>query len=149
MHYSIRYSVKEKYNFNIGPKVTRTISKSSLRPLADNNYWTYGGRAEGYVKLPWNFELESNVEMELRQKTVAFANNVNTTVWNAELSRKFMKDKSLKMGLVAHDILNQNIGFNRTINSNFISEQRYDRLSRYFLLTVSWNFNKMPGQEKK
>ena len=149
MHYFIRYSIKEKYNFNIGPKVTRTISKSSLRPLADNNYWTYGGRAEGYVKLPWNFELESNVEMELRQKTAAFANNVNTTVWNAEFSRKFMKDKSLKIGLVAHDILNQNIGFNRTINSNFISEQRYDRLSRYFLLSVAWNFNKMPGQEKQ
>jgi hypothetical protein len=51
--------------------------------------------------------------------------------------------------VVAHDILNQNIGFNRTINSNFISEQRYDRLSRYFLLSVAWNFNKMPGQEKK
>lgn len=149
MHYSIRYTVKEKYNFNIGPKVTRNISKSSLRPSADNNYWSYGGKAEGYIKFFWNLELESNVEMELRQKTAAFANNVNTTVWNAQLSRKFMKDKSLKIAVVAHDILNQNIGFNRTINSNFISEQRYDRLSRYFLLSVAWNFNKMPGQEKK
>ena len=149
LEYAVRYSVKEKYNFNIGPKITRNISKSSLRPSADNNYWTYGGRAQGYIKFPWNFELESNVEVELRQKTAAFPTNVNTTVWNAELSRKFMKDKTLKVGLVAHDILNQNIGFTRTINSNFISEQRYDRLSRYFLLTVAWNFNKMPGQETK
>ncbi len=149
LNYSIRYAVKEKYNFSIGPSIKRSISKSSLRPSADNNYWTYGGRANGYIKLPWNIELESDVESELRQKTAAFPDNVNITIWNAELSRKFMKDKSLKIGLVAHDILNQNIGFDRTINSNFISEQRYDRLSRYFLLTVSWSFNKMPGQEKK
>lgn len=149
LNYGIRYTVKEKYNFTIGPTVTRSISKSSLRPSANNNYWTYGGRANGYIKLPWNLELESDVEMELRQKTAAFPTNVNTTVWNAELSRKFMKDKTLKIGLIAHDILNQNIGFNRTINSNFISEQRYDRLSRYFLLSVAWNFNKMPGQEKQ
>lgn len=148
-NYSIRYSVQEKYNFNIGPKITRNLSKSSLRSSANNNYWTYGGRANGYIKFPGNIELQSGVEMDLRQKTAAFGNNVNITVWNAELSRKFIKDKSLKIGLVAHDILNQNIGFNRTINSNFISEQRYDRLSRYFLLTLAWNFNKMPGQEKK
>jgi hypothetical protein len=148
LSYRIRYSVQEKYNFNIGPKITRNISKSSLRPTANNNYWNYGGNAEGYIKFLKTFELKSEVEMNLRQKTAAFPDNVNITVWNAELNKIFLKDKSLKIGIVAHDILNQNIGFNRTINSNFISEQRYDRLSQYFLLTVSWNFNKMPGQGK-
>jgi len=148
LNYRIRYSVKDKYNFSIGPEINRNLSKSSLRPNANNNYWTYGARAEGYIKFLKDFELKSDVEMNFRQKTDAFPDNVNITVWNAELSKKFLKDKSLKIAFVAHDILNQNIGFNRIINSNFISEQRYDRLSRYFLLSATWSFNKMPGQEK-
>jgi hypothetical protein len=126
--------------------IKRNLSKSSLRPTANNNYWSYGGRAEFYVKLFKNWELNSDVDANLQQKTDAFANNANIVVWNAELNRKFGKEKALKVAVSAHDILNQNIGFNRTINSNFINEERYDRLARYFLLTLSWTFNKMPGK---
>lgn len=144
--YRIRYSIVDKYNFSIGPKISRNISKSSLRPTANNNYWSYGGQADGYVMLPGKFELSSDIDMNLQQKTNAFTKNLNITVWNAKLSKKFRKDKSFEIGIVAHDILNQNIGFNRTINSSFVNEERYDKLSRYFLLTASWTFNKMPGK---
>jgi len=144
--YRLRYSVPDKYNFSAGPKAARNISKSSLRPTAKNNYWSYGAQADGYVMLPGKLELNSDIDINLQQKTNTFTNNINIIVWNAELGKKFRKDKSLKIALVAHDILNQNIGFNRTINSNFVSEERYDKLSRYFLLTASWTFNKMPGK---
>jgi hypothetical protein len=144
--YRLRYSVNEKYNWSIGPMLKRNISKSSLRPTANNNYWNYGGRADGYVKLFKNWELNTDIDANLQPKTAAFNKAANITVWNAELNRKFGKDKSLKVALIAHDILNQNIGFNRTINSNFINEERYDRLARYFLLNITWTFNKMPGK---
>jgi hypothetical protein len=144
--YRVRYSVTDKYRFSAGPMIKRNISRSSLRPTSNNNYWNYGGQADGYVMLPGKFELNSDIDLNLQQKTAAFSQNTNIIVWNAELSKKFMKDKSLKIAVVAHDILNQNIGFNRTINSNFINEERFDRLARYFLLTASWTFNKMPGK---
>lgn len=146
LRYNIRYSIQDKFNFSIGPSIGRNLSKSSLRPETKNNYWTYGGRADGYVMLPGKFELTSDIDMSLQQKTSAFPDPVNITVWNAEVSRKFLKDKTLKLSFTAHDILNQNIGLTRIINSSFISQQRYDRLSRYFLLTASWTFNKMPGK---
>lgn len=144
--YGLSYSVQEKYNIELRPKIERNISKSSLRPNANNNYWTYGGGANVWVQLPWKFEISSDIDANLRQSTNAFAGN-NMTVWNAEFSRKFMKEKALKISVIAHDILNQNIGFERTINSNYISEQRYDMLGRYFLLSASWTFNKMPGKK--
>lgn len=145
LNYSIGYNVQDKFFFNVGPLVSRNLSKSSLRPSANNNYWSYGGRADGWVKLPWNLEITSDAEFNLRQKTPAFQDNVNIIVWNAQLTKKLLKDKSLRASIIAHDILNKNIGFDRTINSNFISEQRYDRLARYFLFSLSWTFNKMPG----
>lgn len=145
--YGIRYSVQDKYNFYIGPRIVRDLSKSSLRPTANNNYWSYNGRADAWLKLPWNLEISSDADFNIRQKTQAFNNNVNIIVWNAQLTKKFLKDKSLRLSAIAHDILNKNIGFDRTINSNFINEVRYDRLARYFLLQLSWTFNKMPGSK--
>jgi len=149
LEYGIRYSVQDKYNFHVGPKIGRNISTSSLRKDINNNYWTYGGEADGYVALPWKMELNSDVNFDLRQKIPAFegATNTNIILWNAELSKKVFKDKSGKFIFRANDILNQNKGFNRIINSNFVTDQRYERIARYFMLTFQWTFTKMPGQK--
>jgi len=145
----LRYSVQDKYNFHIGPKVGRNLSTSSLRKDIDNNYWTYGGQADGYVMLPWKIEINSDINFDLRQKIPAFEETTNTNIilWNAEVSKKVFKDKSGKFIFRANDILNQNKGFNRIINSNFVTDQRYQRIARYFMMSFQWTFTKMPSQK--
>ena len=44
-------------------------------------------------------------------------------------------------------LLNQNKGFNRIINSDFVTDQRYQRIAQYFMLSFQWTFTKMPGQK--
>ncbi|MCU7551175.1 outer membrane beta-barrel protein [Chitinophagaceae bacterium LB-8] len=143
LRYSIRYEVKDKFNFSMGPHAGYNTSRSSLRQV-DNNYFNYGGSADGYVMLPGKIELTSNVYANLRQKIDAFDSNPNIITWNGNLSRKIFKDKSGKFIFVANDILNQNKGFNRYFSENTVREDRYQRVSRYFLLKFEWSFNKMP-----
>ena len=92
--------------------------------------------------LPGKLELSTTLQGDYRQKLPNFPSNQNFTIWNANLSKKVLKKKTGKILLVANDILNQNRGFNRTINSSFMQEERYNRLSRYFLLRFEWTFNK-------
>lgn len=147
LDYGIRFSLKDKYNIEVRPKIGRNISNSSLRKDINNSYWVYGGNIEGYLALPWKLEISSDIDFDLRQHIPAFAGNTNIIVWNAELSKKVFKDKSGKFIFRANDILNQNKGFNRVINSNFVTDQRYQRIGQYFMLTFQWTFTKMPGQK--
>ena len=94
-------------------------------------------------------EFFTDVNADLRQRINAFATNTNLVVWNAWLSKKILKKDAGKLILSANDILDDNKGFTRTINSTFISDNRFQRISRYFLLKFEWSFNKMPGGEKK
>jgi Outer membrane protein beta-barrel family len=142
---NLGYDFPDKYSFELGPKIGHTSSKSSLRSDINNNYFSYGGNAEGFIMLPWKLELNSDVDFDLRQHIAAFAANTNLIIWNASISRKFFKDKSGKIGFYAYDILDQNKGFTRTINSIFVSDESYQRISRYFLLKFEWSFNKVPG----
>jgi hypothetical protein len=99
------------------------------------------------LMLPGKIEMNTDINFDLKQHLDAFASNPNQTIWNASLSKKVFKDKSGKIYLIANDILDQNKGFNRNINTNFISEERYSRISRYLLLKFEWSFNKMPGAQ--
>lgn len=145
--YGIRYEVTDKYRLYLAPGISFNDSKSSLNKTIKTKYMGYGGDAEAYVMLPAKLELSSDVRVELRQKIPAFAGTPDIIVWNANLSRKILKDKSAKISFLVNDILDKNKGFNRNINSDQITEEHYQRLSRYFMLKFEWSFNKMPGKK--
>lgn len=142
-NYGIRYELSDKYSLYLNPKIGYNASRSSLNPTSENNYWIYGGDAEGFVLLPGKVELRTEVEFDLRQRINAFDGNPNVVLWNANLSRKFFKDGSGKLSLVAYDLLDRNRGFERTFTSERIQEETFQRVSQYFLLKFEWSFNKM------
>lgn len=147
--FRVQTRVEDKYDFSIGPRVGYNSSKSSVETNTDNNYFTYGGRVEATVTLPWKMEIYSNLNAELRQLTDAFPVNNNLVVWNAGLSKKVFKKNTGKVSFIANDLLDDNKGVNRSINSTVITDERFQRISRYFLLRFEWSFNKMPGGESK
>jgi hypothetical protein len=145
--YGLRYEVEQKWSLHIQPRIGHSNSVSSLNTGAKTSYFTYGGESEGFVKLPGAFELKSDVQLDWRQRISAFEGNADFTIWNVELSHKVLKNKSGIISILARDILNTNRGYNRTINSNFITEERYQKLGQYFMLKFEWSFNKMGGEK--
>lgn len=144
--YGVRYEIEKKWSLHIEPKLGYSQSVSSLNEGAKIAYFSYGGESEGRLTLPLGVELVSNIEFDWRQRVSAFDANPNLTIWNAELSKKVLKDKSGTISILARDILNSNRGYNRNISSNFISEDRHQRISQYFMLKFEWSFNKMGGE---
>lgn len=145
--FGLRYEVEEKWSLHVRPKIGYNQSISSLNKGAKTSFLTYGGESQARLNLPANFVLQSDVEVDLRQRLSVFDANPNITTWNAELSKKVFKNKSGIISILARDILNQSRGFNRVINSNFISEDRFQRIGQYFMLKLEWSFNKMGGEE--
>lgn len=136
---------EKKYDLNLRTSVTYTNSRSSVQQQVKTNYWTYNIRPEIDLYFPWKLQLHSDCDLNFRQKTAVFDNNNNVIFWNAWIGKKLMKKDALLIKASVNDLLNQNIGFNRQVNSNFISQNTYSTISRYFLLSVLWNFNKTGG----
>jgi hypothetical protein len=56
--------------------------------------------------------------------------------------KKIPEERCFTGKVSGHDLLNQNIGFERTVNSNYISQNTYSTIQRFFLLSFVWNFTK-------
>jgi hypothetical protein len=136
---------EKKFEASINSNVRYNSSTSSIRPDVKTNYFTQSYNCNFTVTLPARFEINTNVESNFRQKTSAFDRNNNVVLLNGHLGKKFLKNDQAMIKLQAYDMLDQNRGFNRFINSNIIREDTYESLSRYFLLTFVWNFTKTPG----
>ena len=131
-------SKDKKYDITLYDNIGYTSninSQSSLR----NSYFsnTFGVDAIVYIKKVWS--ISTDYEWESRQKTAQINSNLNIHTWNAKLQKTFKKDE-FTLYLKVSDILDQNVGITRSFYGTTFSEERNDRLKRYWLLGFAWNF---------
>lgn len=136
---------EKKYNINFNPNIGYNTSVSSINKELTTKYWTMSQSVAATFYLPWKLEINNNFQYDYRQKTSAFDNNNNVFLWNAYIGRKLMKNDKALIKFQGYDILNQNKGFERIINTNVIEERNYQTLTQYFLLSFVWNFSKSPA----
>ena len=68
--------------------------------------------------------------------------NVNVPLWNASVSKFFMKYNRGQLSLRVYDLLNQNVGITRTSNNNYIEDRRVTILRRFFQLSFTFSLSK-------
>jgi hypothetical protein len=139
---NINKYVANKYNFYAGPSFRWNHSKASVNSSANADYWTISAWGNASVTLPYKFEINSDIEVSLRQKDPRFSQNANYTTWNASIIKRFFKTNAFEVKLGIYDILDQNRGYNRNFNSYSFTESYYNTLRRFWLLTLTWNISK-------
>lgn len=145
--YSLSLYSTKKFNdkfitdINIGAKYNE--NNTSLQDNGLGDFWQYNTGGNLWIVLPLDFSLKINIDYQLRQKNIYFNKNLDNLLINPSVDKKLLRDKSLMLKISANDILNQNLGFSRFINSNTVTQRTFSTLSRYYLLTLSWDFNKM------
>lgn len=136
------YDIEEKFECNAGVRINYNYAVSSLRSDVRTQYFIYSYDAGFNWFLSKQVKMGADVDINIRQRTSDFDRNLNNTILNAYVSKGFLKKETLVVKVSVQDILNQNIGFNRTANSNYINENTYSVLRRYFLVSLTWNFRK-------
>lgn len=117
-------------------------STSSINPQAITEYWTQNIDIYLDYKFKHGWSLNTNYSYNYRQKLSPTDRNNNAMIWNASIEKKLFKKTDITAILSMNDILNQRIGFNRDISSNYVSENTYTIIQRYTLLSLRWKFNK-------
>ncbi len=136
---------EKKFDMWFNSRFNYNFSKSTIQQNFTTNYWTMEHQLNLNVSLPWHLVINTDFDYNIRQKTNVFTTNNNVFLWNAYFGRRLLKNEKAIIKITANDILNENKGFTRNINSNTLTQQSYTTLRRYFMLAFTWNFSKTPG----
>jgi hypothetical protein len=68
--------------------------------------------------------------------------NTAVPIWNASISKFFMKNKRAELKISAFDILNKNVGVSRNVSANQIVDQSYNVINQYFLIGFTYSLQK-------
>ena len=150
---SFNYTYKELFDIGFGAGLNWNKVSYSAQPRQNSNFFSQNYSIDNSWYLPGGVTLTNEVDYTVNTGR-ANGFNPKITLWNASLAKSFLKDGKGELKLSAFDLLNQNLGVTRNTTSNYIEDQTYSVLRRYFLLTFTYNLTKfgaggpMPGMHR-
>ena len=121
-------------------------TRNELQPNANLDTWqiNYGGQF--LVRLPLDFELSMNLHERSRRGYNDDSMNTNELIWNGQISKPFLKNKSLIVALNFYDLLGQQSNYERWVNATSRTDTRYNSVNSYAMLHVRYRLNIFGGK---
>ena len=133
--FSLNNQANLSYNTNAQTKSSNTFRSNSLSL-----------NSTIYYKKIWSFI--TDYSFNARQQLTGQTGNYNIHIINCRIQKTFRKNEYTAFVKV-NDLLNQNLGLDRNYYGNIFSEERNQRLKRYFMLGFSWDFKNKNAVSKK
>ncbi len=103
---------------------------------------TFGLTYNTQLYFPYNWTLASDINYRATRGLSA-GYNTDEVIWNAEVSKQFLKKKQATFRVKWYDILHQTLNISRTVNANYIEDDEYNMLTCYILVSFVYRFNQM------
>lgn len=100
----------------------------------------------GNVRLPWDFQLATDISWYTRHGFNNAVMNTDNLVWNAQLSKSILHG-NLTFALVGYDILGDLSNLSYSVNTQGVTETWHNVIPRYGMLRIICKLNKEPKKK--
>ncbi len=147
---SIKYTTNLKQNFDMNFSATPTynIALYSVQPDEDQHYFSHllDVDATYYTKSGWLLNASFNYTAYTGR---AAGYNTSVPLLNAAIAKQFLKNKQAEFRVSVYDLLNQNVSIVRNVTENYIQDVQTKVLTRYVLLTFTYNLKNFSNSQQK
>ncbi len=121
-------------------------SRNALQPNANLDTWQFNYGGQLLLRLPLNIEVSTNLHEHSRRGYNDPSSNTNELIWNGQISKSFLKSKTLTVAINFYDLLGQQSNYERWVNATSRSDTRYNSINSYAMLHVRYRLNMFGGK---
>jgi hypothetical protein len=103
----------------------------------------FGGSTN--INFPWQVYLSTDANYRIKE---GYSGDFNTNelIWNAQLSKNFLKNNVATIRFKIYDILHQQSNLSRNISETMMSDTEYNTLGSYFMVHFVYRLNTLGGK---
>ena len=139
-------NLKDNFDMNFSATPTYNIAKYSVQPGQNANYFSQilSVEATYYTKSGWILSADFDYTAYSGR---AAGYNTSVPLLNASIAKQFLKNKAGELRLSVFDLLNQNVSITTNTTENYIQSVQNKVLTRYVLLTFTYNLRNFAGAQ--
>lgn len=137
----VDFEVTEKLDISLSAGVNYYKTQYGLQASLNTEYLNHTYSTEINWQLPKSFYFNTEFTYTINNQ-LASGFNAKVPLWNAFISKQFLRYNRGEIKLSAFDMLKQNIGVSRSTSQNYIEDKRVKNLQRFFLLSFTYSLTK-------
>ena len=141
-------NIKKNFDMNLSSALNYNIARNSIRPSSDFDYWSEVVEAEftAYTNSGW---LAASTFTYTYSDNHTPGYNASIPLWSPSIAKSLFKKKNGEIRLTVFDVLNKNTSVSKTVSLNQVSDSRTTTLTRYAMLTFTYNLNNFAGKNQR
>jgi hypothetical protein len=133
---------KDKFDLGVSGAFVYNLVAYEVDKGSNTKYFNQAYSADLTYRLKNRFYFLTDVDYYINSGRSA-GYNENVFLWNLSFAKKFFETSNGEIKFTVYDILDQNNGINRIIGENYFEDVKANVVPRFFMLTMSYNFNRM------
>ncbi len=130
-------NISQDIDFTLSYSGSYTISRYSLQPELNNNYYNHNATVRMNLGFLDGFVFRGDVT-HTRYTGLGGGYDISTVLLNGSLARKFFENERGELRFSISDILNQNKSVGRNVTESYIEDSENRVLGRYFMVTFTY-----------
>lgn len=130
----------ESFDITLNAAMDYENTKNNLQTKNNSETFSYllGGNTN--ITLPWNINLSTDANYKIYS---GFADGFkeNEVIWNAQISKDFLKNNAATIRLKIYDIMQQQSNLRRIATESMITDTKYNTLGSYFMVYFVYRIN--------
>lgn len=133
------------FDLSINGGVDYNAVRNSKQVNSNRETFDYYVGGNSNLNLPWSVSLSSEVSCRFKEGYSSGLNK-NEVIWNAQLSKNFLKNNAATLRFKIYDLLKQQSNLTRTVSEIMMSDTEYNTLGSYFMVHFVYRFNTLGGK---
>ena len=131
---------KDVVDFMVGGRISFNKTDYSVSENLNQNYIDQKFYSDLIIIPTDKWEFSSSIDYTI-YSAETFGEKREVPIWRASIMRYILKNKRGRLSLSAYDILNKNIGINRSSQLNYVQEERIHSLGRHIMLNFAYSIS--------
>ena len=136
------------FEFGLTGSIRYGFSHNSIQAMNNQETFDYEISANTNINLPWDVYLSSDVNYSIKSG-YGEGFDKNVVLWNAQISKNFLRRKQATLRFKIYDILHQQNSLVRTVTSNYTQDSEYNTLNSYFMFHFVYRLNTFGGKQAR
>jgi hypothetical protein len=131
-------------DLGINGNIRYNNSRYSLQPTNNQNTFNYGVGGTTIIYFPLSFKVESDITYSTNSG-YSSGFQQEELMWNASLSKSFLKGNQGTLRFKIYDILQQRSNISRNVTATGYTDSEYNTLNSYFMVHFIYRFSIFKG----
>lgn len=133
------------FDVSLNGSVNYNLVRNSKQENSNRETFDYYVGGNTNVNLPWQMYLSTDINCRFKSGYTGGFND-NELIWNAQISKNFLKNNAATLRFKIYDILKQQTNLSRSISETQMSDTEYNTLGSYFMVHFVYRFNTLGGK---